>query len=344
MRTASRRRIVSTDFLCRLTEPLSLDRGVRMWKSQISRNALRLISLCLPILSFAGEIRKIDPTEYSKKYAVQNAACASKGLHSYFGFCFSQEYGRVISDDPKQISITMGIKIASFEYFYSNCEHSDSSSASDVLVKAKRVFDAGKFFEETKAQKEELENHAGRFYYCKTKVENDAAVLNDLKWFENMIGRYSERTAGGNGSVSNIVISSNSTEYAAGIGNERLSLICNGSTMVDTACLIKFGSSGGAQPVRFIAQPTRYSHLLRKGIEKALAPDQYNRRPSTSDISLLRELALDQCRPAAESRGTSGDLLQLCMPTDSSRVVLFMRGVCDRCDFEPVVLEKQVSQ
>lgn len=315
-----------------------------MWKSQISRNVLRLISVCLPILSFAGEIRKIDPAEYSKKYAVQNAACASKGLHSYFGFCFSQEYGRVIVDDPTQISITLGIKIASFEYFYSSCEHSDSSSESDVLVKAKRVFDAEKFFEETKAQKEALENHVGRFYYCKTKVENDAAVLNDLKWLENMIRRYSARTVGGNVSASSIVTGSNSTEYAAGIGNERLSLTCNGSAMVDTDCLIKVGSSSGAQPVRFIAQPTRYSHLLRKGIEKALTPDQHNRRLSTSDIPILRELALDRCHPAAESRGMSGDLLQLCMLADSSRVVLFLRGLCDRCDFEPFVLEKQVAQ
>jgi len=315
-----------------------------MWKSQILRNALRLISFCLPVLSFAGEIRKMDPTEYSKKYAVQHAACATKSLHSYFGFCFSQAYGRVVVDDPTQISITMGIAIATFEYFYSNCEHSDSSSASDVLAKAKRVFDAEKFFGETKAQKEALENHAGRFQYCKTKVENDAAISNDLKWFEGMIGRYSASTARRNGPVSNVVINSNSTEYASGIGNERLSLICNGSAIVDTDCLIKVGSSRGVQPVRFIAQPTRYSHLLRKGIEKALAPDQYNRRLSTSDIPLLRELALDQCRPAAESRGVSGDLLQLCIPADSTRVVLFMRGLCDRCDFEPVVLEKQLSQ
>lgn len=315
-----------------------------MWNSQITRNVLRLISFCLPILSFAGEIRKIDPAEYSKKYAAQNAACASKGLHSYFGFCFSKEYGRVIVDDPTQISITMGIKIASFEHFYSNCEHADSSSVSEVLVKAKRVFDAEKFFEETKAQNEALENHVGRFYYCKAKVENDKAVLDDLKWLEDMIGQYSARTAGGNVSESSAVTGSNSTEYAAGMGNERLSLRCNGSAMIDTDCFIKVGSSSGAQPVRFIAQPTRYSHLLRKGIEKALAPDQHTRRLNTSDTPLLRELALDRCHPAAQSRGISGDLLQLCVPADSTRVVLFMRGLCDRCEFEPFVLEKQVAQ
>ena len=315
-----------------------------MWKSQISRNVLRLISLCLPILSFAGEIRKIDPTDYSKKYAVQNAACASEGLHSYFGFCFSQEYGKVIADDQTQISITIGIAIASFEYFYSNCEHSDFSSASDVLVKAKRVFDAENFFEETKAQKEALKNHVGRFHYCKTKVENDAAILNDLKWFKDMSGRYSAIAVSGNCFGRNVVTGNKSMEYAIGVGKDRLSLICDGSAMVDSVCHIWFGSSECGQPVRFIAQPTRYSHLLRQGIEKALAPEKHLRRLSASDSQLLRELAVDHCNPAAESKGVSGDLLQLCMPADASKVVLFIRGLCDRCDFEPVVLEKRVSQ
>lgn len=342
--TASRRRIVSAGFLCHLTELFSHDRVIRMWMGQIARSALCLVFLCPPILSFSGEIQKIDSAEYRRKYAAQEAACASKGMPSHFGFCTSREHGRVIHDDPTQISIVIGQQIASFEYFYTNCEHSDFSYASDVLAKAKRVFDVEKFYDETKAQKEALENHVGRFKYCKTKTENDAAVLNDLRWFENMIGRYSARTSGGDGSVGNFVTSSNSTEYSAGIGNERLSLICNGSAMVGTDCLIKVGSSRGTQSLRFIAQPTRYSHLLRKGIEKALAADQPNRRLNAIDVPLLRDLALDQCHPAAESRGVSGDLLQLCIPADSSRVVLFMRGLCDRCDFEPVVLEKQVSQ
>lgn len=295
--------------------------------------------LYLPIYSFAGEIRKVDFAEYSNKIAALNLACGSKSMPSFSGFCLSQEYGEATHNNPTQTSITVGLEIASFEYFYSACEHSYFSSANEALVKIKRVLDAGKYFEEIKGQKEALENYVGRFYFCRTRSENDTTILNRLKWFEYMAGMYSADTAVGNGSVSNIVTGNKSTEYAASVGNEHLSLICDGLGMIDTACLIRFGSSGSAQPVRFITQPTRYNHLLREGVEKALAPEQ--RRPSASDISVLRELPLDQCHPAAESGGVSGDLLQLCIPSDSSKVVLFMRGLCDRCDFEPVVLEKQ---
>lgn len=129
--------------------------------------------------------------------------------------------------------------------------------------------------------------------------------------------------------------------FAAVIDNERLSLTCDGPAMVDTACRIGMGSSGGMQPVRFTTQPTSYAHLLRQGIEKVLESKQHRLRPSASDIPLLRELALDQCHPAARSDGLSGDILQLCIPADSSNVILFMRGLCDRCDFEPVILKKQ---
>jgi hypothetical protein len=314
-----------------------------MRKCEISRNVLRLVFLCLPICSFADEIRKIDFAEYSSKITELSSACNSKGMHSFSGFCLSQSYGKATFNNPIQTSISIGLEIASFEYFYSNCEHSDFSSASDTLVKTKKVLDAEKYFEEIKPQKEALENYVSRFYSCKTKSANDATILNRLKWFDYMREKYSAGATSGNDSLSNFVAGKKTVEYAAGVGNDRLSLICDGSVMVDIACLIRVGSSGSVQPVQFITQATRYSHLLRKGIDKALAPEQRLRRLSASDIPLLRELALDQCHPAAESKDMSGDLLQLCLPADTSKVVLFMRGLCDRCDFEPVVLEKQVS-
>lgn len=292
--------------------------------------------LCLPISSIADEIRKVDFAAYSNKAKELNSTCASKGMAAHTGFCLSQAYGKATVT-----SITVGLEIASFEYFYRNCEHSDFSSANEVLAKTKRVLDAAKYAEEMRVQDEALGNYVGHFYFCKTKNENDAVVSNRLKWFEYMTGKYSGEADGRNGSGSNVVSGNKSSEYAASVGNERLSLICNGSGMLDTACLIRLGSSGSTQPVRFIAQPTRYSHLLRIGVEKAVAPD---RRPSASNIAVLRELALDQCHPAADSNGMSGDILQLCIPSDSSKVVLFMRGLCDRCDFDPVVLEKQAPQ
>ncbi len=314
-----------------------------MRKCEISRNILCLILFCLPISCLADGIRKVDFAEYSNKVSALSLACSSKGMPNFSGFCLSQEYGKVAYNNPIQTSITLGLEIASFETFYSRCEHSDSPTVSDVLVRSKSVLDAAKYFEEIKPQKEALENYVGRFYFCKTKPENDQSILNKLKWFEYMNGKYTASTSAGNGSVSNFVPSDKSTEYTAPIGNNRLSLICNGLSVLETACLIGLGPSKSMQPVRFIPQTTRYSRLLQKGLEKVLTPEQQHLRPNVSDVQLLREVALDQCHPAAESKGMSGDLLQLCIPLDSSRVVLFIRGLCDGCDFEPVVLEKQLS-
>jgi hypothetical protein len=136
------------------------------------------------------------------------------------------------------------------------------------------------------------------------------------------------------------------TTYAATAKQEddRLRLTCEGSAVVDTSCAIRVGS-GNPMPVRFTTQPTRYADLLRTGMEKIIANERHPFRPSTEDIRILRGLALDKCHPAAESRDLSGDLLQLCVPSgSSSNVVLFMRGLCDRCEFEPLVLRKQVAQ
>lgn len=124
--------------------------------------------------------------------------------------------------------------------------------------------------------------------------------------------------------------------FLASMDNERVALTCDGPAVVDTSCTLALGSSGTV-PVRFTTQPTRYAHLLRQGIEKALSSKQ---RPlGAADIAFLQRLDLSQCHPAAESKSMSGDLLQLCMPSDSAAsVALFMRGLCDRCDFEPLVL------
>lgn len=295
--------------------------------------------ICLQVNSFASEIRKIDYAEYSSKVAALNSACGPKGMPSFSGFCLSQEYGKTTDNTPTQTSITVGLEIASFEYFYGACEHSDFPSASEALGKIKRVLDAAKYFEEMKIQKEALENYVGRFYFCRTKSENDATILNKLKWFEYMTRKYTEGAAGGNGSASRIVIGNTSTEYAASEGNERLSLICDQSGMIDSACFIRLASSGSVLPVRFMAQLTRFSHLLRESVKKASVPEQSRLR--ASDIALLRGLTLDQCHPAADSEGLSGDMLQLCIPSDSSKVALFIRGLCDRCEFEPIVLEKR---
>ena len=128
--------------------------------------------------------------------------------------------------------------------------------------------------------------------------------------------------------------------FAAGSGDERFTLTCEGTVVVDTPCKVQVGAGapGDAMPVRFTNNPTRYAHLLKAGIDRAVE-GKVPFRLAASDVSLVRGLALDKCHPDAEYYG---DILQLCIPAGStSTVVLFMRGVCDRCNFEPVVLRKQ---
>jgi hypothetical protein len=99
-------------------------------------------------------------------------------------------------------------------------------------------------------------------------------------------------------------------------------------------------------PIRFSFPGTRYRypHLLKQGLEKFLENRQHHLGPSESDVQFLRSLALDKCYPADETSGVSGDLVQLCVPQGDSRVVLFIRGLCDRCEFEPIVLKKHAAQ
>ena len=74
-------------------------------------------------------------------------------------------------------------------------------------------------------------------------------------------------------------------EYAAVMGNERLTLACDGPMVVDTPCRIGIGSSGNTDPVRFTppGKLYRYPHLLKKGLEKVLENEQHPLRPSAAE-------------------------------------------------------------
>jgi hypothetical protein len=140
--------------------------------------------------------------------------------------------------------------------------------------------------------------------------------------------------------LATLVTTVHSETFISGAKSERFTLTCDGQQVLDTPCFITINSSG-ATPVRFSTGSTHYAHLLKQGMEKALDEKQQRLRPTDSDISLLKGLSLEQCHPAKESNGISGDLLQLCVVSSSSSVVLFMRGLCDRCVFQPLVLTRQ---
>jgi hypothetical protein len=130
--------------------------------------------------------------------------------------------------------------------------------------------------------------------------------------------------------------------FAAISGNDRFTLICEGAVVVDTACRIEIGQGSPRErmAVRFTTVPTRRAYALGIGIEKAVESNRSQFRLESPDISLLRGLVLDKCHPA----DNSGDILQLCIPVgSSSTVVLFMRGVCDPCEFQPYILTKEAA-
>jgi hypothetical protein len=154
------------------------------------RTALCLL-IFLPTISLANTVEKIDFKTYSDKVSALNAACKERALFGFSGFCLTREYGPVAYRDPTQTSITLGMGIATFERFYSACEHSDFSPVGDLLTKAKTILESKKFLDEIRPQEEGLNNYLGRFYPCGSKGENDAAILSQIKWFVYMIQTYS---------------------------------------------------------------------------------------------------------------------------------------------------------
>ncbi len=289
----------------------------------------------------ADEVKRIDFEQYMRQTTALRAACESKGSPSFTGFCFSQPYGQVSLDNPTQTSITMGLELAALEYFYGTCEHSELPTAQGKLTRAKRVLDAEKFFNEARGQTEALKNYVGRHQPCRTREANDRAIMGRLDWLDGMAQRYSAAQpvrASVQGRDRSVAAS---TLYAGRATVERVALECDGPPAVDTACVLNVGAPANRLAVRFTAQPTSYHHLLQEAVEKAAAAGPNSLSPSA--LAVLPNLDLSRCHPAADSEAVSGDLLQLCLPSDRTKVVLFMRGLCDRCAFEPVILEKQDS-
>lgn len=179
-----------------------------------SKNILCFALYFISISAFASEVLKTDFNDYSNKVTALNSTCGSKGMFGFSGFCLSKEYGKASPNNPTQTSITLGLEIASFEYFYANCEHSDIPSVIDVLTKSKNVLEAKTFFEEIKPQKEALENYSNRFYSCKTKTksENDSTILSKQKWFDYMIKKYSSNGSGENSPDTKFVTSNKPTK------------------------------------------------------------------------------------------------------------------------------------
>ena len=128
--------------------------------------------------------------------------------------------------------------------------------------------------------------------------------------------------------------------YEGKVDKDTLTFSCDSSSMTNSPCRLTLGSRD-AQPLRFSNQRTLYRHLLQGVVNDIAKSTKRSAVTSDSDIALLRGLALDECHPAETTELWSGDLLQLCIPSDPSAVVLFIRGLCDRCNFEPIIFRKR---
>ena len=90
--------------------------------------------------------------------------------------------------------------------------------------------------------------------------------------------------------LSGVAATAHSEVFVTTLGKERLTLSCEGPAVIETPCRIDTYPIHNSQPVRFTTQPTRYAHLLTRGVAKALKDPQHPAHPRESEISLLRDL------------------------------------------------------
>jgi hypothetical protein len=134
-------------------------------------------------------------------------------------------------------------------------------------------------------------------------------------------------------------IAAHADVFTVALSETHISFVCDGAALVDAPCRIEIRRDRDVDtiPALFASKPTRYAHLLKDAIEKAIANYQPPYQFSPAEISLLRNLPIEKCHPGV---GESLDTLELCIGSPST-VVIFRRDVCDRCEFQPIILIKK---
>lgn len=125
---------------------------------------------------------------------------------------------------------------------------------------------------------------------------------------------------------------------APGRDGSRLQLTC--ADGLDTACALRVldaaGKPSAPTALRF-GPATAFSHVVAEGQEAALASPADRDHPLDPDaIRVVRAVVPGSCRDAAQMTA----VVWLC-PAPGTDIVLFLRGLCDRCKAEPIVLRKQ---
>jgi hypothetical protein len=123
---------------------------------------------------------------------------------------------------------------------------------------------------------------------------------------------------------------------------------CDSSTLKNVPC--RFGLEGGGkladkkQPAFFQELTSQQQYLKRliglSASNAAKNPKTLRETPvSDSDVPLLNVLAGNQDSCLADRE--YADFLVACSLPSRKEVVLFFRGLCDRCEFQPVILKNK---
>lgn len=128
--------------------------------------------------------------------------------------------------------------------------------------------------------------------------------------------------------------------YSARMEGQTITLSCPDAGVVDVPCYLDI-DAGGKLPVSFSSEPSAYVFLFGEAVQRATTGAGPRHDLQSSDAQLLKVMTWDRCHPAKASAHVSGDLVQLCLPKDPAAVVMFFRGLCDRCEFRPVVLRSR---
>lgn len=131
--------------------------------------------------------------------------------------------------------------------------------------------------------------------------------------------------------------------YEGSVEGQRFALSCPDAAVIDVPCRLEIGSHA-SMDLEFSRQPTSFTPLFRQAVDEAMTGSTQAGPVSTTDRRLLRRLDFDRCHPVKDSRAWSGDLLQMCLPSgETDALVVFLRGLCDRCQFVPVVLRRRAG-
>ena len=122
-----------------------------------------------------------------------------------------------------------------------------------------------------------------------------------------------------------------------------IAIECANSSQVQNADCMLWSDPKYKTPVRFLALRENQSYvtrLIRDTASKTGSKTDIERNlpASTSDQLELKRIAEGGVACFADEK--MADLLVVCQTPerDKKTVVLFIRGLCDRCEFEPIVL------